>query len=345
VPLASAAVLSHDAKLDRSTIWSYVQGEVGDLFYARDDHPTGVETERELSALDRGDALLFSSGMAAVTTAVLGLARPGKMIAIAEGSYYGTPLMLRSLEPWGLRVLEYDQTGAPPKEADLVWLEAPANPFLTFPDVEAAVAHPAPVIVDATLSTPILFRPLEHGADLVVHSATKYLGGHHDVVLGVLVCRDRVRHEELKQVRTHMGPIAGPDAAHLLLRSLKTLELRVRRQSESALELAGRLSQHPSVQRVRYPGLGPDPLAARFMDGGFGGLVSFDVDGAESALRVETSTRLIENATSLGGVDSTMEARGRWEGDRVPPGLLRLSVGVEDVEAIWADLDQALASA
>jgi cystathionine gamma-synthase len=174
---------------------------------------------------------------------------------------------------------------------------------------------------------------------------TKYLGGHHDTLLGALVCRDEERHAGLKRLRMQTGAIASPDSAWLLLRSLKTLELRVLHQSESALELARRLAEHSRVERVRYPGLEPDPLAVRYMHGGFGGLLSFDVADADAARRVETSTRVITNATSLGGVDTTIEGRFRWEGDRVPPGLLRLSVGIEHVEALWADLDQALAAA
>jgi cystathionine gamma-synthase len=160
-------------------------------------------------------------------------------------------------------------------------------------------------------------------------------------LLGALVCRSDSNWERLKRVRGLTGPIAGPDAAWLLLRGLKTLDVRVRRQSATALELAGRLAAHPAVERVRYPGLG-DEWAARFMDGGFGGLLSFD---AADTRAVETSTRAIKNATSLGGTESTMESRHRWEGDRVPQGLLRLSVGLEDVEELWSDLDQSLGRA
>ncbi len=336
--------MAEGKRLDRSTRWPHVDGETGEFSYARFDHPTGVEAQRALGTLDGGHALLFASGMAAATTALLALTGPGQTVALAEGAYYGTSVLLRTLERWGLRFVEFDQTGPPPPHADLVWLEAPTNPFLTFPDLAAAAAHPAPVVVDATASTPILCRPLEHGADIVLHSATKFLAGHHDVMLGALVCREREKFEALRQLRAQTGPIAAPDPAWLLLRSLKTLELRVRRQSESALVLARRLAEHPRVERVRYPGLGPDPLAARFMEGGFGGLLSFDIaGGAEGARRVETSTAMITNATSLGGVESTIEGRHRWEGDRVPPGILRLSVGLEDVEALWGDLEQALA--
>jgi cystathionine gamma-synthase len=210
----------------------------------------------------------------------------------------------------------------------LVWTEAPSNPFLTMPDLEAAAAHPAPVVVDATAATPIHLRPLEHGADFVLHSATKYLAGHDDVLLGAVVCRREEDATRLRDFRTVTGIVAAPDACWLLLRSLSTLRLRVERQSETARKLASRLDRHPSVQIVRYPG--------------FGGLMSFDVGDGAAARRVETSTRLITNATSLGGVRSVMETRHRWEGDRVPEGLLRLSVGLEDVDALWTDLESAL---
>jgi cystathionine gamma-synthase len=234
--------------------------------------------------------------------------------------------MFGVFERWGLNYVEFDQTGPPPDGAQLVWLEAPSNPFLTMPDLEAAAAHPAPVLVDATAATPVHLRPLEHGADLVLHSATKYLGGHSDVLLGAVVCRDRETADRLREFRTRTGIVAAPDPAYLLLRGLKTLEARVQRQTETAQELARRLDGHPRVEKVRYPG--------------FGGLLSFDVAG--DPRKVETSTNLIQNATSLGGVESTMESRHRWEGDRVPVNLLRLSVGLEDVDELWSDLDQAL---
>jgi len=337
--------LTKETRIDRSTIWPYEDGELGAVYYSRDGHPTGIAAEEALGELEGGRALLFSSGMAATTTAVLTLAGPGKTVALAAGVYYGTGRLFAGLERWGLRVVEFDQTGPPPEGADLIWVEGPSNPFLTFPDLEAAAAHPAPVVFDATAATPVLLQALDHGADVVMHSATKYLAGHHDALLGALVCRDDAVFDSLRRTRTQTGPVAAPDSAWLLLRSLKTLELRVHRQSESALDLARRLAVHPKVDTVRYPGLGPDPLAARYMQGGFGGLLSFDVAGADAARRVETSTKLIENATSLGGVDTTIESRFRWEGDRVPPGLLRLSVGLEDVDVLWADLGQALAAA
>jgi len=316
--------------VDRSTIWPYRDGEPGDFYYQRYAHPTGVEAERRLGELDGGHALLFPSGTGAVTALVLAFLSPGDMIALAEGAYFGTGVTFRELERWGLRTVEFDQTGTPPESADLIWLEAPSNPFLTMPDLLAAAAHPGRVVVDATAATPVYLRPLEHGADFVLHSATKYLAGHDDAQLGVVVCKREEDAARLQELRTRTGIVAAPDPCFLLLRGLKTLELRVRRQTESATDLTRRLEAHPKVSTVRYPGLG--------------GLISFDVAGADEARRVETSLRLIANATSLGGVDSVLESRARWEGDRVPAGLLRLSVGREPVAALWSDLEQALAT-
>ena len=312
--------------IDRSTIWPYRDGEPGDFYYQRYAHPTGVEAERALGELEGGEALLFASGSAAVTALVLSELETGATIALAQGAYFGTGRLFRLLERWGLACVEFDQTAPPPEGADLVWLEAPSNPFLTMPDLDAAVAHPARVVVDSTAATPIYLRPLESGADYAVHSATKYLGGHDDLLLGAVVCRDKQAAARLLEFRSRTGIVASPDSAWLLLRSLKTLRSRVERQTATAAVLAERLGAHDAVERVRYPG--------------FGGLLSFDVSG--DARRVETSLRLIANATSLGGVDSVLEGRRRWEGDRVPENLLRLSVGLEDVDDLWADLEQAL---
>jgi cystathionine gamma-synthase len=317
--------------LERSTIWPYDErGEPGEFHYSRYGSPTVAEAERRLGALDGGTALLYPSGSGATTALVLTLLRPGDTIALAAGCYFGTGVTFQSLERWGLRYLEFDQTGPPPDGVQLVWLEAPSNPFLTMPDLEAAAAHPAPVVVDSTAATPVYLRPLEHGADFVLHSATKYLAGHDDALLGVVTCRENAAADELRTFRTRTGIVAAADPAWLLLRGLKTLELRVRRQTETATLVAARLEAHPRVAVVRYAGVG--------------GLLSFDV-ADDAARRVETATRLVANMTSLGGVRSSMESRYRWEGDRVPRGLLRLSVGLEDVEEIWADLSAALESA
>jgi cystathionine gamma-synthase len=315
--------------LDRSTTWPYDErGEPGEFQYQRFGSPTVAAAEAALGELDGGAALLFPSGAGGTTALVLSLLQPGDTIALAEGGYYGTGVTFAALAGWGLRVVEFDQTKPPPDGVQLVWLEAPSNPYLTMPDLEAAAAHPAPVVVDATVATPVQLRPLEHGADFVVHSATKYLAGHDDVLLGAVVCGDEGAAEELRTFRSRTGIVAAPDPAWLLLRSLPTLELRVRRQADTASFLAERLRAHPAIETVRYPGLG--------------GLLSFDVADGETAREVETSTEVIVNATSLGGVTTFIESRRRWEGDRVPPGLLRVSAGLEDPETLWADLEQAL---
>jgi len=276
--------------VDRATVKAYEDATPGQFYYQRSAHPVGVEAERLLSELEGGQALLFPSGMGATTALILALLAPGASVAVADGGYFGTVGLLRSeLTRWGLAVTSFDQT-KPPPTADLVWLEPCSNPILTFPDLDASVAQAhssgALVVVDNTALSPLLLRPHEHGADFVLHSASKIL------------------------------------------------------QSATALELARRLSGHAAVQCVRYPGLG-DEVAARYVSA-FGPLLSFDVADAEHAAHVERGLKLIENATSLGGVASTLEARARWEGDRVPPGLLRLSAGLEDVDDLWADLTQAL---
>jgi cystathionine gamma-synthase len=317
--------------LDRSTTWPYEDGEPGEFSYARFSSPTVAEAERALGELDGGEALLFASGAAASAAVALALLAPGQTVALAEGAYYGTGVLLEELGRWGLRHVEFDQTGAPPEDVDLVWLEAPSNPFLTMPDFAAAAVHSAPVLCDSTAATPLNVKPLERGCDLALHSATKFLAGHDDALVGAVICRDPLTAARLREFRSRTGPVPGPDTAWLLLRGLATLEVRVARQTESAREIVGRLRSHPAVETVRYPD--------------FGALLSFDVGDAEAARRVETGTRVIANKTSLGGVASRIEARSRWEGARVPPGLLRLSVGLEDVGALWDDLEQALTGA
>lgn len=315
---------------DRSTVWPYDErGQPRDFYYQRYAHPTGAAAEAALGALERGDALLFSSGTAAGTACVFALLRPGATVALAEGAYFGTGVTLREFAAWGLNVVEFDQTGAPPESADVIWLESPSNPTLSLPNWEAARAHGAPIVCDATASTPVYLKPLDEGATVSLHSATKFLTGHHDAMLGALVVRHGELHARLRDVRTRLGLHAAPDACASLLRGLETLTERMPKHTENATEIARRLEVHPAVVEVRYPG--------------FGGLLSFDVAGDPAP--VETATRLIANQTSLGGIDSSMESRYRWEGDRIPVGLLRLSVGLEDVDAIWADLEQALQNA
>ena len=313
--------------IDRATAWPYDErGDPREFYYSRDGHPTGAAAERELGSLEGGDALLFASGMGAATAVVLAFAQPGTTIALAEGAYFGTAVLFRDLARWGIHLVEFDQTGPPP-DADIVWVEAPANPVLTLPDWESVRSHRGLKVCDATVATPVYLLALDEGADVVIHSATKFLTGHHDALLGATATRDPAHTERLHATRSHAGITAAPDAAGSLLRGLETLDVRMRRHTETATELARRLRAHPAVTLVRYPG--------------FSGLVSFDVDGDPRA--VETATRLISNQTSLGGVRSSLESRYRWEGDRIPRGLVRLSVGLEDADELWADLDQALA--
>jgi cystathionine gamma-synthase len=319
-----------DSSLDRSATWPYRDGEPGRFSYVRDDHPTGAACEAALGALDGGHALLYPSGMGAVTTVLLTLLRPGDTVALAEGAYYGHRKLLDHLSAW-IGVVEFDQTGPPPAGVDVILVEAPANPILTMPDLEAAVAHPAPVVCDATVSSPLRLRPLDHGCEVVLHSATKVLAGHDDVLAGVTVTRDEELRDRLHLTRRLTGVVAAADTAWLVLRGLETLEVRLGRQEASARVLAERLAAHPAVRTVRYPG--------------FSFLISFDVADSDAAGRLERALGTIENATSLGGTRSKLEARHRWEGDRIPTGLIRLSVGLEDPDALWADLEQALARA
>ncbi len=320
------------APLDRSATWPYdAAGEPGPYSYARAEQPNAVSVEQTLGALEGGRSLLFPAGMGAVTGVVLTMLPPGGTIALAEGAYYGHKQLFDHIRPWGVNVVEYDQTGPPPEGADLILLEAPSNPMLTMPDFEAATAHAAPVVCDATLASPLRLRPLDLGCDVSLHSATKVLAGHDDLIAGVATVNDDDLFDRLHLTRRLTGLVASADTAWLLERGLKTLEVRLDRMEATARVLAERLAGHPAVTTVRYPG--------------FGFLVSFDVADGEAARCVEIATGMIENATSLGGVRSKLESRHRWEGERCPEGLLRLSVGLEAADALWADLAQALAHA
>ena len=320
------------APLDRSATWPYdASGEPGPYSYARAEHPNAVSVERTLGELEGGRALLFPAGMGAVTGVVLTMLPPGGTIALAAGAYYGHRQLFDHLAPWGIGVVEYDQTGAPPDGADLILIEAPSNPMLTMPDFEAAAAHQAPVVCDATLASPLRLRPLERGCDVSLHSATKVLSGHDDLIAGVATVADDGLYDRLHLTRRLTGLVASADTAWLLQRGLETLEVRLDRMEASARRLADRLESHPAVATMRYPG--------------FGFLISFDVADGAAARRVEVATTVMENATSLGGTHTKLESRHRWEGDRCPEGLLRLSVGLEPADALWADLEQALARA
>jgi cystathionine gamma-synthase len=317
---------------------TYVGG--GDLEYGRYANPTWHAFEEALGALEGGRALAFSSGLAAVST-VLDLVGQDALVVAPRHAYHGSIAQLGDLEARGrvkatlVDIADTDTVVSALDDAALLWIESPTNPALEVADVErlVAAAHDAgaSVVVDNTFATPLLQKPLELGADIVLHSVTKFLAGHSDVVMGALVVRDPQLYDVLKGRRDLIGAIPGTFEAWLALRGLRTLHLRLERSQANAAELARRLSAHAAVQEVRYPG--------------FGAVVAIVVDGAERADLLTHSTSLWVHATSLGSVESTFERRRRWktEASSIPEGLIRMSVGIEDVEDLWADLEQALA--
>lgn len=324
--------------------------------YSRSDGTTtSLALEEVLGGLEGGQALVFSSGMAAAA-AVLHRLPVGAHVVVSSDPYHGVEGLLdEGVEQGRWRVTHLDpaDTGAwmaAAREADLLWIESPSNPLLVVADLPAICAAPrkpgAIVAVDSTFGTPLNQQPLDYGADVVMHSATKFMGGHSDLVAGVLVTRNPDLQEELHRRRLLYGGTIGAMESFLTLRGLRTLSLRMERSQSNALELARRLEAHPQVARVRYPGLPSHPthrVAASFMKD-FGALISFDPTGpGERASDLCARLQLIHHATSLGGVESTMERRSVIPGqERIPPSLIRFSVGCEDVEDIWADLDAAL---
>ena len=338
---------------------SYALGSTGDL-YRRDSNATVREAENVIAALEgAAEARLFASGLAAIAAVMRCAEGP---IALQTGLYYGTATLADDLRAHGREIRSFapdDLSGlaALCKEhrPGLIILETPSNPWLTVADIAgaASIAHAAGAVlaVDSTAATPIVTRPLELGADIVMHSATKALNGHSDVLAGALAVADPslALWERVKRLRGTEGAVLSPFDAYLLTRGMRTLALRVAAMSRSALHIAHWLEAHPAVATVRYPGL-PGPrhdLARRQMEGGFGSLLSFDVaGGAEEALAVVARLKLIKRATSLGGVESLIEHRHSIEPafTKMPPALLRLSVGIEAVEDLVADLDQALSA-
>ncbi len=328
----------------------------GDAGYGRWGNPTWIALEDTVGALEGGRALSFASGMAAVA-AVLDLVPLGGTVVIPRGAYSGSTQLAHELSARGyftlreVPVADTDAVIAALAGADLALLESPTNPMLDVADLAAVVAAAraagALLAIDSTFATPLLQRPLELGAQLVVHSATKYLSGHSDVLLGLVVTQDDELLTRLHGYRTLRGAVPGPWEAWLVLRGIRTLALRVERAGANAATLARRLAEHPAVERVRHPSLPADPghqRAAAQMSG-FGAIVSIEVrGGVEAAERVCSGTVLWVHTTSLGGVESSLERRRRYpsESPVVPESLLRLSVGIEDVEDLWADLDAAL---
>ena len=350
---------------------TYKQDGVGGLRggyeYSRSGNPTRTALHEALAALEEGTtALAFASGLAAEDTLLRTVCRPGDHVVLGGDAYGGTfRLISRVLSEWGL---EYTPVHLDDPDAvraamrpttRVIWCETPSNPLLNITDIEAtaSVAHDggALLVVDNTFASPYLQRPLTLGADVVVHSTTKYLGGHSDVVGGALVVRDAALGERLAYNHNAMGAVASPFDSWLVLRSLKTLGVRMDRHSANAARVAEFLLDHPAVSGVLYPGLPTHPghdVAAKQM-AGFGGMVSFrSRDGEDAALKVCERARLFTLAESLGGVESLIEHPGRMTHAsvagtdlEVPADLIRLSVGIETPDDLVADLDQALAAA
>ena len=333
----------------------------GDYGYARDHNPTYIQAEKLLQQLEKGaGARLFSSGMAAFS-AVFETVNSGAHIVAPKIMYHGAQDWLRRIASRrNIELTLVDQSdlsamkkAVRPGQTDIVWIETPANPTWDICDIAAAaeIAHEAGAIlcVDSTVATPVTTQPLLLGADIVFHSATKYLNGHSDVLAGVLVTRELdQRWEDIGHIRHLAGGILGSFEAWLLLRGMRTLFVRYEHASKSAAVLARHFEHHPKIDTVLYPGLEKHPghqIARRQMKNGFSAMVSFQVKGgAEQAKKVATTTRLFVPATSLGGVESLIEHRATVEGPDsiVPKNLLRLSIGIEAVEDLIADIEQAL---
>ena len=347
----------------------------GRLLYGRDGNPTWEAAEEVIGGLEGGQCRLFGSGLAAVSAVMESLPVPG-WVVVAGDAYNGTRRLLTDVADRGrLRFRTVDVTdtravldtcgqlaaspGRPSGPSGglgsggLLWLESPTNPLLAIADlaplIEGAHELGLDVAVDNTFCTPLVQQPLHLGADVVVHSATKLLSGHTDVVLGAAVSSRPDVVEALTRRRSLHGAVAGPLEAWLLLRGIRTLDVRLERAQANAAELSQRLALHPGVDRVYFPGLieHPGHQRARAQMKGFGTMVAFEVrGGANAAEAVAATVRLMTPATSLGGVETLIERRGRWEGEEhLSPSLLRLSVGIEAVEDLWSDLDRALSEA
>lgn len=341
----------------RDTDNQYRNGRV----YARDHNPTFEQPEAVLNALEGGhQTMLFASGMAAAT-AVFQALNPGDHVIAPRVMYWSLRNWLNTFATrWGLQVTFVDmtqpdavRTAIQARKTKLVWIETPANPLWEVTDIAAtcamARAAGAMVAVDSTCATPVLTRPIAHGADIVMHAATKYLNGHSDVIAGTLTCaQDSEIWQRIRSIRAQMGGIAGPFEAWLLTRGMRTLYPRVRTACVNAQRIAEHFAQHPQVVSVLYPGLASfagHQVANTQMQGGFGGMMSIRIKGGEqAAIAVAARTEIWKRATSLGGVESLLEHRSSVEGEGTPTptDLLRLSVGIEDTGDLIDDLDSAL---
>ena len=328
----------------------------GERTYQREGGPTTDAFEAALGELEGGTAIAYSAGTAAVS-AVIGRLRLGARAVVPASMYWGVLDLFQAARGDGrLKVVAVDQADtdavlAALPGADLLWLEVASNPMLSVPELprllSAAHAEDAITCVDATFATPLLVRPLERGADLVMHSASKFLSGHSDVVMGALVAADPALAERLRAERYLVGSVPGVLESYLALRGLRTLSVRLERQQANAVELARRLAGHDAVVAVRYPGAPGDPMHERWaaIASGPGMVLSFDFTDAAHADRFCERVRLISHATSLGGVESLVERRARYEGERsmgTPDALVRFSVGIENVDDLWDDIVQAL---
>ncbi|GGS25424.1 cystathionine gamma-lyase [Streptomyces parvus] len=338
----------------------HLSGEpVGPYTYGRETNPTWTHLERAIGELEApGEEVgttVFASGMAAITAVLLSQVRSGDAVVLPDDGYQALPLVREQLAAYGVEVRTAPTGGdaqlALLTGAKLLWIESPSNPGLDVCDirrlVEAAHAAGALVAVDNTLATPIGQRPLELGADFSVASDTKGMTGHGDILLGHVTCRDPRLTADVRRWRKVVGAIPGPMEAWLAHRSLSTLQIRIDRQCTTALALAEALAKRAEVTGLRYPGLPTDPsyaVATRQMQR-FGSVVSFELADRDTAERFLTALRLVDDATSFGGVRSTAERRGRWGGDAVAEGFIRFSVGAEDPEDLLADVEQALHAA
>lgn len=341
-----------------STYHSQGQAAADERVYARFSNPTWDPFEEVLGQLEVAalPALVFSSGMAAIAAA-LSLVPAGGVLVMPKHSYNGSLALSSVLQTAGrldirpVDIADTEEVIAALEGADVLWVESPTNPMLEVADLpvllEQAKNRGVLSIVDNTFATPLLQRPLTAGADLVVHSVTKYLSGHSDIIMGALVTSDESLRQKLHGYRTLHGAISSPMDAFLALRGVRTMAVRIDRSQANSQMLAERLAAHPKVQAVRYPGLAQDPgheRAARLMDG-FGSVIAFQAgQNAEDADQVVAGFNLITGATSLGGVETLAERRARHASEpaTVPDNLIRLSVGIEEVEDLWSDLEQAL---
>ncbi|MBT2378216.1 cystathionine gamma-lyase [Streptomyces sp. ISL-111] len=335
----------------------HLSGEpVGPYTYGRDTNPTWTHLERAIGDLEAPgedvSTTVFASGMAAITAVLLSQVRTGDVVVLPDDGYQALPLVREQLTAFGVEVRTAPTGGdaqlALLEGAKMLWIESPSNPGLDVCDIRrlVAAAHEAGalVAVDNTLATPIGQRPLELGADFSVASDTKGMTGHGDILLGHVTCRDPRLTADVRRWRKVVGAIPGPMEAWLAHRSLATLQLRIDRQCTTALALAEALAKRTEVTGLRYPGLTADPsygIAVRQMRR-FGSVVSFELADRETAERFLSALRLVDDATSFGGVRSTAERRGRWGGDAVPEGFIRFSVGAEDPEDLLADVERAL---